>query len=262
MGCAQPRTMARSMSSAVAWPDSAIRMAESRYGTSRALTTAPARSAECTTCLPRTCSANVSARSRTAAPVSGVLTSSTSGSTGTGLKKCMPSTRSGRAVHPARVATGTAEVLVANTAPGSVTISSSCRKTADLAASSSATASITSWRSQKSPGSVVKRRRRAACSRSRSVILPEDTPRSRDCRIRERPAVVSSRVDSHTRTSTWARAQTSAMPEPICPAPTTPTRVIRPASVAASRLLLMASWVLREEGREGARRPVRRSAAG
>ena len=44
IGCAQPSTMPVSMSSAVAKPDSIIRIADSRYGISSALTTNPARS--------------------------------------------------------------------------------------------------------------------------------------------------------------------------------------------------------------------------
>ena len=246
--------MALSMSSGVAKPLSAILIAESRKGTRSALTTAPDRSAECTTCLPRTCSANPSARSRTDSPVSSVLTSSTSGSTGTGLKKCMPITRRGRAVHVPSFMIGMEEVFEARTASGSVTTSSSSRNTAVLAASSSTIASITNWRSAKSPRSVVNRSRRAAWSRSRRVIFPEDTPLSREERMRERPAAASSRVDSHTRTSTWARAQTSAIPAPIWPAPTTPTRVIDPCPGATSRVVGMCDTSFFEpDGRPGHR---------
>lgn len=77
------------MSSTVAKPVSTIRIADNRYGTSSALTTNPERSADRITCLPNTSWAKVSARSLTSVAVSNVVTSSTSGSTGTGLKKCM-----------------------------------------------------------------------------------------------------------------------------------------------------------------------------
>src|SRR5690625_4774736 len=45
--------------------------------------------------------------------------------------------------------------------------------------------------------------------------------------MRLRPAVTSASVVSKIATSTPARATTSAMPAPICPAPTTPTRSTR-----------------------------------
>jgi len=208
----------------VAKPDSTIRIEESRYGTSSAFTTKPERSAERTTCLPSTSPANAWARLDTDSPVLSVVTSSTSGSTGTGLKKCMPITRSGFAVATAIFMIGMEEVLEASTASGSVTTLSSSLKIEVFTFSSSTTASTTSWRSAKSPRSEVNRSRQAACSRSRSVILPLLTPRSSDRRMRERPAAASSRVCSKTSTSICARAHTSAIPAPICPAPITPTR--------------------------------------
>ncbi|CPY67701.1 Uncharacterised protein [Mycobacteroides abscessus] len=151
---------------------------------------------------------------------------STSGSTGTGLKKCSPSTRPGFLVAAAIFMIGMLEVLDASTASGSVITSSSLAKIEDLMDSSSMTASMTSWRSAKSARSVVNFRLATAASRSRSVIFPAETPRSSDLVIRSRPAVVSASVVSNTSTSTPARADTSAIPAPICPAPITPTRVI------------------------------------
>lgn len=119
-------------------------MADSRYGTSSALTTKPERSAERTTCLPSTSEANCSARWETASLVLSVVTSSTSGSTGTGLKKCMPTTRSGLAVETATFMIGIEEVLDASTASGSVTTLSSSAKIRVLTSSLSTTASTTS----------------------------------------------------------------------------------------------------------------------
>ncbi len=69
-------------------------------------------------------------------------TTSTSFNTGAGLKKCMPTTRSGRPVTSAISVTESADVLVARIASGSSTESSSL-KTAPLVAMSSMTASIT-----------------------------------------------------------------------------------------------------------------------
>ena len=159
--------------------------------------------------------ANCSARVVTSGEVINVVTSSTSGSTGTGLKKCMPITRSALAVAMPSFMIGIEEVLEASTAFGSVTTLSSCLKISVLIDSSSITASHTICRSAKSPRSVVNRSRAEACSRSRSVSFPLLTPRSRDRRMRDLPAAASSRVVSYTNTSACARAQTSAMPAPI-----------------------------------------------
>ena len=238
-GCAQPSITARSASATPTTPASTIRTAPRMYGSSSALTTKPGRSAVRRTCLPSTPSAKPAARSATAGSVSDVATSSTSGSVATGSKKWSPSTRPGARVRAARCVSGMEVALEASTAQGSVTTSSRRAKTSHLTDSSSRTASATSCRSAKSPRSVVKRRCRPACSRSRRVRTPAETPRSSDSSTRERPVSVLRRVDSQTRTSTPARAQTSAMPEPMRPVPTTPTRSI--GVVAASVVLISSS---------------------
>src|SRR6516162_2868114 len=229
IGCDSPATTALSTSSTVAKRASTIRIADSRYGTSRAFTTKPDRSEQRTTCLPRTVSAKCSVRAAAASSVTSVHTNSTSGSTGTGLKKCRPSTRCGFLVAAAIFMIGMLEVLDASTASGSVTTRSSSAKICALTASSSRMASITSCRSARSFKSVVRVSWLSARSRSRSVTLPALTPRSSDFTMRLRPAVISASVGSYTVTPTPARTATSAMPDPICPAPTTPTR-----SIAAS----------------------------
>ncbi len=88
----------------------------------------------------RSCSTRAAASSA----VTSVLTSSTSGSTGTGLKKCRPSTRLGFFVAAAIFMIGMLEVFDASTASGSVISSSSSAKILALTASSSTTASMTS----------------------------------------------------------------------------------------------------------------------
>lgn len=98
-----------------------------------------------------------------------MVMSSTSGSTGTGLKKCMPITRPAFRVAMPSFMIGIDDVLDARTASGSVTTRSSSRKISVFTDSSSTTASTTSWRSAKSSRSEVKRNRHDACSRSRSV---------------------------------------------------------------------------------------------
>ena len=125
-----------------------------------------------------------------------MLTSSTSGSTGTGLKKCRPSTRLGFFVAAAIFMIGMLDVFDASTASGSVMSSSSSAKILALTASSSTTASITSWRSDRSARLVVNFSFASAASRSRSVTLPALTPRSSDLVMRLRPAVVSASVGS------------------------------------------------------------------
>ena len=107
------------MSSLEAKPDSYIRIADSRYGISSALTTKPARSWESMQTLPSVSCAKLRARSSASSPVMIERTTSTSGSTGTGLKKCSPSTRSGFDVPAPSFMIGTEEVLDArNSASG------------------------------------------------------------------------------------------------------------------------------------------------
>src|SRR5213075_2251706 len=76
IGWAQPSTMPWSMSSALANPDSNMRMADSRYGMRRALTMKPARSWERMARLSSTSSTNRSARVEVAVLVSSDGTSS------------------------------------------------------------------------------------------------------------------------------------------------------------------------------------------
>ena len=161
--------------------------------------------------------------------------SSTSLSTGTGLKKCSPMTCSGRLVTMASFMIGIDDVLDASSASRLVTTLSRAVNTSTLVGSCSATASTTSSRSAKSPMSVVNLRRSRAEFRSPSDSLPDRTPLASDAVIRPRPVSSASALISLTRTSSPARAHTSAMPEPINPEPTTPTRLISPTCHVLSR---------------------------
>ena len=108
------------MSSRDAKPDSYILIADSRYGISSALTTKPARSCESMHCLPSVSSANSRARAAVSSAVMIECTISTSGSTGTGLKKCRPMTLWGCDVSAPSFMIGTEEVFEArNCASGS-----------------------------------------------------------------------------------------------------------------------------------------------
>ena len=132
------------MSSAVAKPDSIMRIADSRYGMSSAFTTKPARSCERITFLLSTSVAKASARAVVSGDVSRLVTTSTSRSTGTGLKKWMPMTCSGRFVAIPSFITGIDDVFDARTACSSTTTWSSAANTSVLRRSSSITASTTS----------------------------------------------------------------------------------------------------------------------
>ena len=76
------------------------------------------------------------------------------------------------------------------------------------------------------PRSVVKVRRCTVASRSSSVILLRATALSKEPSRRVRPRSADSALISWITTSMPARAHTSAMPAPIWPQPTTPTRSI------------------------------------
>ena len=77
----------------------------------------PARSCERITCLPSVSDANARRGSAVSGEVSSEGTSSTRGSTGTGLKKWMPMTCSGRRVAMASFMIGIDDVFDASTAP-------------------------------------------------------------------------------------------------------------------------------------------------
>ena len=144
IGWAQPLTMPRSMSSAVAKPDSSMRIAERRYGISSALTMKPARSWDRMTCFSSWSAAKRSAVAAVSSLVKRDVTSSTSGSTGTGLKKWIPMTWLGRLVAMASFMIGMEEVFEARMATGSSTILSRDWNTATFSDSDSTTASMTS----------------------------------------------------------------------------------------------------------------------
>src|SRR5919112_1194884 len=107
------------MSSAVEYDASSIFTASLRYGNSSALTTNPARSAQTTGVLPSDAHTARAVRA-VSADVRIVRTTSTSGITGAGLKKCRPTTSAGRSVAIAHSITGRLDVVVARTAPGLV----------------------------------------------------------------------------------------------------------------------------------------------
>ena len=165
-------------------------------------------------------------KATTASTVSGALaterTTSTSGCTGAGLKKCMPTTCWGRCVAVARSMMAMEEVLEASTACGGVMVSSS-PKMRRFSSRFSMTASMTRSQPARSARSWEYDRLAAAASwasavmRPRACALPSEVP-MRCCTCSTAAASISVTV-------VWTplRAHTSAMPEPIVPPPTTPT---------------------------------------
>ncbi len=152
-------------------------------------------------------------------------TSSTSSITGAGLKKWTPQTLSGRPVCMASSMTGRVEVLVARMVWSAV-IRSSSLKSSFFTARSSTTDSMTRSTSFRAARSDVPVTRARASSRSSSVFLPFSTWRLRDF---SRAARVASAVDwlrERRTTSKPLVAAVSAMPEPMIPDPTIPTRAI------------------------------------
>src|SRR5918996_5799040 len=153
-----------------------------------------------------------------ASEVSGPRTTSTRAMTGTGLKKCMPTTWSGRAVTAASEAIGIEDVLDARTAPFGST-SSARRKTSSLTAASSTTASTIRSASARSS---TDRRRGGPPSGWDSFPFPAS--RSRLFRMAASPRSAAPGAESCKRTRRPEAAKTCAMPAPIWPAPTTRTR--------------------------------------
>ena len=192
-----------------------------RSGISTRLTTKPGVSWQRIGVLPIR-SPSVNAVSKGSSSVSSARTISTSGINGAGLKKCMPTTRSGVDVAAAISVTESADVFVASTASGRQTRSSSA-KSRRFGSSSSTIASITTSQSAKSPSSVVSESRPIASSRAACSSWPFSVLRVRKWKIRSRAWSPSSAVTSRPTVSIPASTQSCAIPAPIAPKPTTPT---------------------------------------
>ena len=152
-------------------------------------------------------------------------TISTSDIIGAGLKKWIPQTRSGRPVSMAISTTGSVDVFVARIAPSAQMRSSSVKR-CFLAARSSTIDSITRSQSAISPRSATARTRPRTASRSASSSLPRSTcfPSDFSSPATMASAVLCARLRSTT--SMPALAATSAIPDPMIPEPTIPTRLI------------------------------------
>ena len=204
----------------------------------------PALSPQTTGFLP-TLRTSATTSSSTVGSVTTVRTISTRFCTGAGLKKWMPTTRPGWAFAVEISVTDSEEVLVASIALVE-TIDSSSRKIPFLTSRDSTTASTTRSASARSFISVVSviRPRISACSAS--VILPRLTARPVECSRCSRPRRSASSPTSTPTTAMPLRANTSAMPAPMVPRPTTPTvRNSRPEAgtvVSGDVLEVMPAW--------------------
>ena len=179
--------------------------------------------------------ANANAVSAVSGSVSSATTISTSFITGTGEKKWTPTTRPGCCTLPASSAIGMDEVFVAITLPG-LTSSSSSLISDTFRSRTSGTASITMSAPATSFRSGVNVIRASTSSRPAWSILPCLTAPASDVSTR---AWAASRNCGRSRTTTGmpATADTSAMPAPISPPPTTPTELIsRPIAAHLRRI--------------------------
>src|SRR5438876_360015 len=253
------------MSGTLPTPRSTARIASSRYGTSSRFTMKPELSLAATGSLPSE-AAKAKARLKVCSDVVMVRTTSTSGITGTGLKKCSPTKRSARFVAPAISAIVRLDVLEAKIVPGPHKPSSS-RKSTFLSARSSVIASIRMSTVRRSATTVVNFSRLSAASRSAGWSLPFSTSLPSDFSMPARPRSRISWETSRTVVSYPAVAATWAMPLPIKPQPSTPTRWMSANSSApgfglrGGGSLECLAYLFGDSG-EGLRRPGQDALAG
>src|SRR5713226_8271009 len=144
---------------------------------------------------------------------------------GTGLKKCSPTKRSPRFVAAAIAAMVRLEVFDAKMVAGPHKPSSSFHR-AFLRSRSSVTASTTTSHGFRSAVAVVKCRRLRDASRSAAVIFPFSTNLASDFSIAARALSQTCWDTSRTVVSYPAAAATWAIPLPMSPQPSTPTRLM------------------------------------
>src|SRR2546422_3870296 len=184
----------------------------------------PELSFAATASLPRE-RANAKARRNVSSDVVTARTTSTSCISGTGLKKCRPTKRSARLVAAAMAAMVRLDVLEAKIVCGGQMASSSCHS-AFLSSRSSVIASTTMSQPFRSVVAVVKVSRLSAASRSAAASFPFSTNFPSDFSIPPRARSQICCDTSRTIVSRPAVAATCAMPLPIRPHPSTPTRRI------------------------------------
>ncbi len=169
--------------------------ASSPNGRLQRLTRKPGPSAAMITSLPI---ASPAARARSSASWEDCSPATTSSSriTGGGLKKCIPTTRSGRLAAPATAVTSNDEVLVASTQSSATIPSVSRANSSRLSSRRSGAASITSSQAARSSSAGAAWSRSRASDADSAVRRPRSTPRSSWARIRSRPAFSASGIGS------------------------------------------------------------------
>src|SRR4051794_24832122 len=202
----------------------------------------PARSPHTTGLLPsRRTSASTS--SSTSGSVTTVRTISTKLCTGAGLKKWTPITRPGWRLAVEISVTLRLEVLVARIVSG-FTIPSRSRKIDFFTSTDSTTASTTKSASARSFRLVENETRLTSSAWSSSLSLPRLTARAVECSRCWRPRSTASSFTSTPSTEKPLRANTSAMPAPIVPSPTTPMVAKSRVPVGVSDVVLVMARIL------------------
>src|SRR5439155_2546581 len=179
--------------------------------------------------------ASSSARSEDRSPA----TTSSRRMTGAGLKKCIPTTRSGWAAPAAIAVTGSEEVLVAST-HCSPTMPDSCPNSSCLSCRRSGAASITSSHGASEPSSSTACKRASAasaCARPSALAPLRAASLCSPCAIRSSPEASACGTGSYSSAWAPARAASWAIPAPIVPAPSTPITLAAPPARPASPAL-------------------------
>lgn len=198
------------------------------------LTMKPGVSAQATGVLPQARAVSY-ARVAEVTSVAKPETTSTSGISGAGLKKCRPTKRPGLRSAPPTAVTDRDEVLVA-IRQSSPTMPSSSVSSARLASRSSRTASTTRAQSASSARFSAGASRARAASRSAPVSRSFSTSRSSRAPIAAAASAALPGRASYRRTTWPATSATWAMPWPMVPVPTTATGLLRSSAVMCAIL--------------------------
>ena len=207
IGCAKPSLAIVSIASTSATPSWSAYTASLMYGIRIRLETKPGKSFATAGVFPSSRASSMIA-SAVSSEVSRPRTTSTRSSRGTGLKKCIPITRSGRCVAAAREVIGIEEVFEARIA-SSGSVRSALRKTSSLTSASSITASII--RSAGTSSSTLWTR----ASTSSGGPPPFSSSLARLFRIASSPRSTAPGAASCSETRRPEAATTCAMPPPI-----------------------------------------------
>ncbi len=168
--------------------------------------------------------ANAYTACATAGSVARPEITSTSGISGTGLKKCMPTTRPGCLRPVPSAVIDNDDVFEARMHPGAATFSM-LAKSSRLAARSSAMASITSPATQVSASVTTVVMRASAASASAAARRPLAVSRCSASAMARLAASAAPKRMSCSCTRWPCSAAIWAIPAPMVPAPTTATRV-------------------------------------